>query len=77
MRKVLQALVDTFRIAAGSVELSSTAASPADSSRDMRRHAAAEQLPERERPADRAGRSEPQPFPAEPALRASAEKSRP
>ena len=77
MRKVLQALVDTFRLAAGSVELGSTAASPADSSREMRRHATAKQLPERGRPGDRAGRSEPQAFVAEPALRASAEKSQP
>ena len=77
MRKVLQALVDTFRLAAGSVELGSTAASPADSSREMRRHATAKQLPERDRPGDCAGRSEPQAFVAEPALCASAEKSQP
>jgi hypothetical protein len=77
MRKVLQALVDTFRIASGSVELGSTAHSPADSSEVIHRHSATKRSPERDLPADRAERPDSQPFVGEPALRASIEKSRP
>ena len=77
MHKVLQALVDTILLAAGSVELGSAAYSPSDSSRDTHRRAATKPLPDRDLPADRTSRSDPQPFAGEPALRTSAEKSRP
>ena len=77
MHKALQALVDTILLAAGSVELGSTAHSPSDSSQNMQRRAAAKALRGRDLPAGRAIRSEPQPFAGEPALRTSAEKSRP
>ena len=77
MHKALQALVDTILLAAGSVELGSTAHSPSDSAQKMQRRAAAKRSPEREPLAERAGRLDPQPFAGEPALRTSAEKSRP
>jgi hypothetical protein len=77
MHKVLQALVDTLLLAAGSVDLGNTAYSPTYSSRDLQRHAAAKPLPDHDLPARLAGRADPQPFAGEPALRTSAEKSRP
>lgn len=77
MHKVLQALVDTILLAAGSVELGSAAYSPTDSSRDMHRRAAAKPGHDRDLPTERAIRTDPQPFAGEPALRTSAEKSRP
>ena len=67
MHKVLQALVDTIQLAAGSVELGSAAYSPNYSSRDLHRRAAAKPL--------RVPSEEPQPFVREPAFRTSAEKS--
>ncbi|HET7160148.1 MAG TPA: hypothetical protein VFI62_14210 [Burkholderiales bacterium] len=77
MHKVLQALIDTILLAAGSVELGSAAHPPSDSAQNMPRHAAAKRSPEREQLAERAGRLDPQPFPGESALRPSAEKSQP
>ena len=77
MHKVLQALVDTILLAAGSVELGSAAYSPTDSSRDMHRRAAAKPLPDHDLPAEPAGHSDPQSFAGKQALRTSAEKSRP
>jgi len=77
MHKALQALVDTILLAAGSVELGSAAYSPSDSSRDMRRRTDTKPLSDRDLPTKRAYRSDPQPFAGEPALRTSAEKSRP
>ena len=75
MHKVLQALLDTIQLAAGAVELGSTAHSPANHSQPMRRRAAAKPSIDRDLPTERADRSAPQPFASEPALRV--EKSRP
>ena len=77
MNKVLQALLDTILLAAGAVELGSAAHSPANTSQDMRRRATTKPLSDHDLPTERAGRSEPQSFAGEPALRTSAEKSRP
>ena len=77
MHKVLQALVDTILLAAGSVELGSAAHSPANTAPDMRRRDSAQPLSDRDLPTERAGRTDPPSFAGEPALRTSAEKSRP
>ena len=77
MHKALQALLDTILLAAGSVEIGSAAYAPCDSSRDRRCRAAPKPLPDRDRPGERTGRTHPQPFAGEPALRTSAEKSWP
>jgi hypothetical protein len=76
MHKVLQAIIDTFLLAAGSVELGSAAYSPTTNARDMHRRAA-KPLPDRDLATERVSQSEPRPFTGEPALRTSAEKSRP
>ena len=74
MYKVLQAIVDSFRIAAGSVELGSTGYSHVNGERDMRRRIDTKPIvSSRELPTARAVRPEPQPFPSESTLRTSAE----
>ena len=57
MHKVLQAIVDTFLLAAGSAELGSAGYSPNNRSRDLHRHTVAKPLraPAKER-------ADPQPF---------------
>jgi hypothetical protein len=77
MHKVLQALVDTILLAAGSVELGSATHSPSDSARDMHHRTATRHSSNRELPAERASRPDPQSRAGEPALRTSAEKSQP
>jgi hypothetical protein len=76
MHKILQAVLDTILLAAGAVELGSAAHSPTNTSQNMRRRAATKPLSDRDLPTEPAGRSEPQPFAGEPALRTSAEESR-
>jgi hypothetical protein len=73
MYKVLQAIVDTLRIAAGSVELGSTGYSHINSERNMHRRTSTKPVFSRDLPAARAVRPEPQPFPSEPSLRVSGE----
>jgi hypothetical protein len=77
MHKVLQALLDTIQLAAGAVELGNMAHSPANNSPHMSRRATTKPLSDRDLPTERAGRSDPQSFAGESALRTSAEKSRP
>jgi hypothetical protein len=77
MHKVLQVLIDTIRLAAGAVELGSAAHSPANTTQGMSQRATTQPLPHREPPTERVGRSEPQPFVGEPALRTNPEKGRP
>jgi len=73
MHKVLQAIVDTFLLAAGSVALGSTADSSVDHSRDRRHRTTAK--PRRTPSEERAGRPEPQSLVGEPAFRARVDKS--
>jgi len=77
MHKALQALLDTILLAAGTVELGSAAHPPATNSQHMTRRTAAKPVPNRDLPTERIGRSDPQPFAGEPALRTSAEKNWP
>jgi hypothetical protein len=77
MHKVLQALLDTILLAAGAVELGSTAYSPIHTSQDRRRRTAAKASASRDVRRERATRSDPPPLAGESALRTSVEKSRP
>ena len=70
MHNVLQSIVDTFLLAAGSVQLGSTGYASSDHARNMPPRAAAKPLR-----APLGERAEPKPFVREPAFQASAEKS--
>ncbi len=77
MHKALQALVDTFLLIAGSVELGGTGHSPIHSSRVMPARTAAKPWPDRELLANQVSRSDLQPPVSKPSLRTNADKSRP
>ena len=73
MHKPLQALLDTILLAAGSLELGNAPYSPIDSSRDLSRRPATKPLPDRDRPADPLGRSDPPSFAGEADVRKAIE----
>ncbi|MEO7910909.1 MAG: hypothetical protein ABIV47_14800 [Roseiflexaceae bacterium] len=78
MHKVLQALLDTIQLAAGTVELGSAPHSPTDNAQHMRQRIATKPSIDRKpMPTEQAEHSDPQSFVGEPALRISTEKSRP
>ena len=76
MHKVLQAIIDTFLLAAGSVELSSTMHSPSHASQHVHRRSATRPSSDHELPTERANRPDSQSFAGKRALQPRAEESR-
>jgi hypothetical protein len=77
MHKVLQAIVDTFLLAAGSVEFGSTAHSSVHPTQGMPRRGATRSSPGRTPTAEQISRTKSQSFASKQALRPTAEESRP